>query len=811
MRTRKTWSFAAAAALGTVAFVQTARAQDITNLVALPEVDVVAPTPVPGAGGLEKDKVPAFVSTVTGQEFEDKKSPAVADAITAHVPAAIAISVDGSDLSPDVFYRGFDTSRISGTAQGLAVYQNGVRINEAFGDATNLDLISPIAIDRLDVYTNNPIFGLNALGGAFNFTMKNGFTYQGGEAQIYGGSYGRVYGSLQYGKQVDNYSFYFATDAERDDGYRPFGAQNLQRAYADLGYRTPDSEFHAIGSFGRSLLGVQGVTPQVLVNQDYTAAFTTPQTTNNQAGLAQVTGRFDLWPKWSLASNFYFRQFDQYHYDGNDASIQNCGDIVNPDGTTGTPGASCLPPSGAFSGSPASDYQFTNHGQPIPFLGYNFPYGTTAYTATHSQQFGTQQQITSKDKILDHDNYFVFGGSVDQSYTHYSSTTTLGVLEPNFQNIFIGIPGSGALLQTQGNVGFSPVWVHSTSTYFGVFTLDTFNITKELALTAGARYNVANIDLNDASGEAPNNNTSNSYSRINPVVGLAYNILPTALTVYGGYSEANRAPTPSENNCSNPQQPCLLEYNLVSDPPLKQVVSHTIEAGARGLVTIPDNYGALAYKVGYFHITNTNDILSESSTITGTGYYVNVPETLRQGVEVGLQYNNGPVQAYANYAYVNATYQFNGTFSSPSNPFADANGNVYVRPGDNITGIPRNLAKLGVTYAVTPQFKVNAEGVFVGSQYYVGDPSNQFPQLPAYYFVNLRGTYQVNDNVQIFGMINNVTNNHYATYGTFYDTGTTAQFVNQTLVNNANATNPNPRSITVAQPISFYAGAKVTF
>jgi hypothetical protein len=92
----------AATALGTAAFVQTALAQDVTNLVALPEVDVIAPTPVPGASGLEKDKVPAFVSTVTGQEFEDKKSPAVADAITAHVPAAIAISVDGSDLSPDI-------------------------------------------------------------------------------------------------------------------------------------------------------------------------------------------------------------------------------------------------------------------------------------------------------------------------------------------------------------------------------------------------------------------------------------------------------------------------------------------------------------------------------------------------------------------------------------------------------------------------------------------------------------------------------------------------------------------------------------
>jgi iron complex outermembrane receptor protein len=163
MKTRKARSFLAGAALGAVASVHAANAQDVTNIVTLPEVDVVSPTPVPGGVSIDRNKVPGVISTVTSQQFEDKESPAVADAITAHVPAAISLSVDGSDLSPDLFYRGFDTSRISGTAQGLAVYQNGVRINEAFGDSTNLDLISPIAIDRVDVYTNNPIFGLNRL------------------------------------------------------------------------------------------------------------------------------------------------------------------------------------------------------------------------------------------------------------------------------------------------------------------------------------------------------------------------------------------------------------------------------------------------------------------------------------------------------------------------------------------------------------------------------------------------------------------------------------------------------------------------
>ena len=54
------------------------------------------------------------------------------------------------------------------------------------------------------------------------------------------------------------------------------------------------------------------------------------------------------------------------------------------------------------------------------------------------------------------------------------------------------------------------------------------------------------------------------------------------ITAYGGYSESNRAPTPLELGCSNPNQPCLIESFLVSDPPLQQVVSHTYEAGLRG-------------------------------------------------------------------------------------------------------------------------------------------------------------------------------------------------------------------------------------
>lgn len=777
------------------------------SIVALPEV-VVSATPLPSndVSGIEINKVPGDISVVTSKEFIQQYSPSVTTAITSHVPAAVALSVDGSDLSPDLFYRGFDASRISGTSAGLAVYENGVRINENFGDAVNLDLIPPIALASSEIYTNNPIFGLNALGGAINFTTKNGFTFHGGDVTILGGSYGRANAFGEFGKQSGNYSFYFAGDVYRDGGYRPFGAQNAQRFLVDLGYRSQDSETHLIGQFGRSLLGVQGVTPQVLVQQQYNSVFTTPQTTNNQAGQAQLLSRFDLSPHWSVASSFYVRQFDQFHTDGNDADVTDCGDI---DGQNG--GTLCQQP--LVGNQTSSQLQFrTANGGTIPSMGANtdaFPYGTTAVTSTHTTGFGTEIQATNKDKFFGHDNYFVVGGSVDTGNTSYTSRTLLGQLNANFQNMLTGFPGAGTELNTADNVGVNSTYIHSSATYYGLFALDTFNISNKLAFTAGARANFANIAVQDVSGADPELNSSHNYDRINPVVGATYTF-SRALNVYAGYSEANRAPTPLESECADPNRPCVLETALVSDPRLSQVVSHTIEAGARGIYALPPAYGAgeLTYKAGYYRINTSNDIISQPSSITGQGYFVNAPETLRQGAEIGLSYIKDNLRIYGNYALVDATYRFSALFSSPNNPAADGNGNIQVVPGDHIPGIPRNLGKAGFEYAFTPRLTIGADATVVGSQYFVADNSNQNPKLPSYYFINAHISYALTDHLQIFTIINNLTNNHYATYGTFYDTGTSAANVSSTIANNVGG---NANAITVSQPLSVFGGVKLIF
>jgi hypothetical protein len=170
------------------------------------------------------------------------------------------------------------------------------------------------------------------------------------------------------------------------------------------------------------------------------------------------------------------------------------------------------------------------------------------------------------------------------------------------------------------------------------------------------------------------------------------------MTFYAGYSEANRIPTPLELGCSNPLKPCLLEGFLVSDPPLQQVVARTREGGLRGNINTAGGRGD--WKLGLFRIDSQNDIIQVASVLQGRGVFQNVPATRRQGLEAGAQYQTGQYLVYANYALIDATYQFSGKLASPNNPFADADGNIFVVPGKQIPGIPRHQIKGGVAAPV---------------------------------------------------------------------------------------------------------------
>jgi iron complex outermembrane recepter protein len=421
----------------------------------------VAPTPVTGLG-IDRNKVPAMVQTLPAEDFSRTYSPNVVETFAQRIPGVTTNNVQGNEFATDLRYRGFAASPLQGTPQGLAVYMQGIRINEAFGDTVNWDLIPKVAIGRSDIWTNNPTFGLNALGGAISFQMKDGFTYNGTEFDASGGSYGRVGGSLQYGVRNGEWGLYLAAEGLKDDGWRYQSPSRLARFYGDLGWKGTDAEIHLVTSAADNFFGVIGPTPIELLANDYRAIFTWPQTTKNEAALVALNGRYSVTDHWTVQSNLYYRRFNQEHVDGNAAEIERCsGAANNPLFNT-----LCLE-NDAFPQPrpPAAAFQILNqNGQPIPCPpgGGNTcattPWGTVDRTFTKGLTTGASLQALNDDKVLGHDNYFVIGASVDRSKIGFLGNSELGFIYPD---LFVGpnaaVPGTGQIIHTAADIGFSPV------------------------------------------------------------------------------------------------------------------------------------------------------------------------------------------------------------------------------------------------------------------------------------------------------------------------------------------------------------------
>ncbi len=779
----------ATAAIALMAFAAQAKAQQLAA--ADGSEHVVVYGTVPGSDITQSaGKVPGLIQSLGADRIARRHGDSVLTALGSEVAGVSLSDLQGNSLFQDLRFRGFEASPLQGVPQGLAVYQNGVRLNEAFGDTVNWDAIPGIAIARIDVWSANPVFGLNALGGAVNLTMKNGFGVQGGHASLQGGSYGYGMAAADYGFTDGDFSFYGAAEGITDGGWRLHSGSDVARLYGDAGWRRDGTELHLVASASLSSLGVVGPTPIDRTRANSAAVYTWPQTTQNRVASLALNGKTRLTDHWQLAGNLYARSLRQRHLDGNDSEFEECSSRSSFGGSL------CLEDDGFPAPNPKTTAfrdQFVildQAGAPIAFDAAA-EYGTLDRTFTDTTGLGGSLQVSDDAPLFGHDNYLTFGASLDAAATGFRSTSTLGAIQPDLAvTPDAALPGSGSIIRSNGDLGYAPVNLAAATQYWGLYAVDAFDITDALTLTAGLRFNSAAIDMRDRSGVAPELNGSHRFSRVNPMAGLTWKIADW-ISAFGGYSEANRAPTPLELDCADPTLPCLLEGSLVADPPLKQVVAHTGEAGLRGRVSARG--GMLDWSVGLFTTDSDNDIVSLASTIAGRGYFANVPQTRRRGLDGSARFTAKGWSTFFTYSYLDATYQFTGLLASPNNPAANADGDVLVTPGRHIPLNPAHQLRAGGDLNVLDGLTLGADLAVSGGQYFDGDPANRNAKLPAFWTVNLRGGYHLAPGWEIFALVNNLFDRHDATYGTYYEADP----------------GDDPRTITLRQPISARLGIRV--
>lgn len=283
----------------------------------LPEVEVIGVTPMPGTG-VARDRVPLTVQTITDDDIDALQPRNLTDLAEQSLRGVSVTDVQNSPYQQNLTYRGFTLSPLLGESQGLAVYMNGVRINESFGDTMQWDLVPEAAIRRLDLVGGNPAYGLNALGGALSIQTHTGLSFSGSELEIKGGSHGRLDTAVQAGGKLDATGIYVAAERGEEDGWRDNSDSSILRVYGDATHVFERGSLGFSALFARTELTGNGATPEDLLEVRRESVFTYPDITENDLSMVTIRGDFEISDTMRISGVAYHRDLQRDTINGDE-------------------------------------------------------------------------------------------------------------------------------------------------------------------------------------------------------------------------------------------------------------------------------------------------------------------------------------------------------------------------------------------------------------------------------------------------------------------------------------------------------------
>lgn len=691
-------------------------------------IEIVGNTPLAGIG-VPRLQVPANVQSIGGQQLDDDESLNLPEFMARHLPSVNINEIQGNPFQQDLNYRGFTASPLLGTAQGLSVYLDGVRINEPFGDTVNWELLPNSAIAGVDLMPGaNPVFGLNTLGGALAIRTKSGFSHPGSKIELSGGSFGRSNVEFEHGGKAGTLGWYVAGDWFREDGWRDFSKSTAKQLFAKLSHKSAQGELDLSLTRAQTKMTGNGLLPQSMFDTRRSQIFTQPDQTRHDLTQIALNGRWWLSDTQSLSGNVYHRRNTTRTLNGD----------VNDEFEDG------------------------------PFDGIaNDESGANNRTRTTQSGSGASAQWN----LSGEHHQLAVGASFDHARVRFQQTQELGIVDAAR-----GIAQAGAAEVENA--------LHGTTRTTSVFLTDTWALTPRLHLTGSARYNISRVTTHDdLNPNPPNLDGDHGYRKLNPALGLTWQVVP-ALNAYAGFNQGTRVPTPIELGCADPANPCTLPNAMAADPYLKQVVARTLEAGLRGKLT-----GGINWNAGVYRTLSTDDILFVG-TSTSAGYFTNYGKTQRQGLELGLAGRQRGIDWQINYSYLHATFQSDACLLAENNSSrgtaaqCTANGQddeIYVGKGSRMPGLPAHSLKLALSWPATDWLRVGGNVQAFSGQYARGNENNQHQagtytdlfgnvrsfdgagKTAGYAILNLNAEARLGAGWQLFAKINNVLDKRYAT------------------------------------------------
>ncbi|KQQ92422.1 TonB-dependent receptor [Massilia sp. Leaf139] len=729
-----------------LALVTTGRAAAEPELPATPDgqvarVEVVGVVPFAG-GGSEARLLPYAIQTLDREALQNGQGGNLVAAMARRLHGVNVNEIVGSPFQTDLSYRGFRASPLLGTGQGLSVYLDGVRVNEPFGDVVNWDMLPEAALARLWLVPgSNPLYGLNTLGGAIALETRSGLADPGAEATLSVSQHGRRRADLAYGVRGDDGWHGFAAATLFDeDGWRDHSAGRLGNLFVKLGRRGADTDWQATFLGGRSRMLGNGLVPSYrdeagervpsLYENDRRAVYTFPDQTRNRLlqGALRLTHR--LAQHSELTASAYARNSrrDTVGGDVGDAYgdyVEDCADGFLPDGSP-------LEDDCALTRDDGADLH------------------PASLNTTSTRQRGQGASIN-----LEHTaggKQFNLGATWDRSRVHFAQF--------EHEAFFTAARGVAAAPGEEREPTSS---VTGTARAVGLYGAATLALAPATHVTGSLRYNHARVGntLTTEDGVLPAE--AFTYRRLNPALGFTH--ARGALTWFANIAQSNRVPTVIELGCADPEQPCRLPVGLQSDPYLKQVVSRTVETGVRS------GRGGSGFSATVYRTVNRDDILFGRAGVSRAGYFSNFARTRHQGADLGAHGQRGAWRAHADYSYLRATYDADGTLFTGART-------VTVGPGTPIAGLPRHTLKLGLDWEARPGLVLGADMQAVSHAAVQGNEDGLIADaedgeearradwsVRGHAVVNLHASWRPAPGWELFARVNNLFDRRYESFG----------------------------------------------
>ncbi|MCY7370516.1 MAG: TonB-dependent receptor [Polaromonas sp.] len=685
----------------------------------LGQIDVLGRAPLPGLAE-ERDRYPGNVQTADDAAIERSGGASLPEFMNRQLQGVTVNEVQGSPFQVDVNYRGQRLSPTLGSAQGLSVYLDGVRINEPFGDVMNWDLLPEAAISGLALLPgSNPLFGLNTLGGALVLTTKSGATHPGTEVDVSLASFGRRRLDFSHGREWgEGWHAYAAGTQFRERGWRDESPGELGNLFLKLGRQQGASDWGLSYLQARSELVGNGLLSQSLYNIDRRSGYTFEDRTRQRARLLNFTFNHALDAQQRVSASAWLRKGQR---DGSTGDVNGkWTDWLAGCQTTPTAPACADPSDPGYVGHTAvvnrSRADQSSGGVGLQWSGKSGAHQLTAGTGYVGSRIGYDQ----------FEQLAAFDGS---------RVARPDLAEPVEQQV--SLRGDSATASLYGS--------------------DVIALGPDTQLTLSARYNRTRVRNTLDSGTGPADE-SFSYSKLNPAVGATH-ALGSALTLFGNWSQGTRVPTALELGCADPARPCVLPTGLQADPYLKQVVARTVEVGLR---TRPATGTELS--AALFRTVSKDDLVFVRSGVSQGGYFSNIDRTLRRGLELSAQSVTGNWRWQGSYTWLQAVYLGEGVLQGPLSTDAEPN---RFSGGTPIAGLPQHALKASVTWRATARLNLGADLLAASSQAVAGNESGLRPELgrlAGHKLLHLRSSYQLTPHWQSYLRVNNALKQRYASF-----------------------------------------------